>query len=292
MITPKNEQTEHTRGEPSQKTNQSDSEVPFAPTPQTQFQPPKAHCEITCKVEHNWWDKAKPWVEMFGAVVLTVYTYYTAKMYCANRGAAVAATSAAKTAASQLELAERPWVDANIELDGDVPLDFNVNGLNVHLKISLRNTGHSPAQHTAISFAFLAGYEGVNAVSYRPKVCEDAGRISTTMPQFGLTLFPSVNFEQQESVGIGKEDLEKSKMSRLFPGSHFRDDTVGTPAIIICIAYQPTFKSNSVYHTAYIADLYTLDDANRMGVLFKIGENKDAKHVVMRRHIEEAISAD
>ncbi len=71
------------------------------------------------------------------------------KQYPQLQKSADAADNAAKTAARQLELAERPWIAANIERNG--PLTFNVNGANIPIKITMRNTGNSPALYAVIS---------------------------------------------------------------------------------------------------------------------------------------------
>jgi hypothetical protein len=54
------------------------------------------------KPERNWWDKAKPFVEIAGILLLAVYTGFTVGMYFANREAADAAKSAADTASATL----------------------------------------------------------------------------------------------------------------------------------------------------------------------------------------------
>jgi hypothetical protein len=83
----------------------------------TSLPPAQYHCEITCKQEKHWWDKWKPYVELFGVLLLAVYTGYTIKMYYANKDAANAATSAATTASQSLtdsqqsfRLENRPYV--------------------------------------------------------------------------------------------------------------------------------------------------------------------------------------
>ena len=58
--------------------------------------------EVTCTLEKDRWDKFKPFLEIAGVLILSVYTFYTIKMYSANKRAADAATDAAiaaKTAA-------------------------------------------------------------------------------------------------------------------------------------------------------------------------------------------------
>src|ERR1035438_1237169 len=82
-------------------------------------------------------------LELLVFAVLAIYTVFTGFMYCANKKAADAAKSAADTAAKQFETSERPWVDADIRLDG--PLSFNVNGANLPLVFQLLNSGHSAA---------------------------------------------------------------------------------------------------------------------------------------------------
>lgn len=192
-----------------------------------------------------------------------------------------AAKIAADTAASQLELAERPWVDASITLDG--PFEFNANGANIHLKLALRNSGHSPAQYIYISYLALIGPKGINAEDYREQVCNEATRMTATMSWLGITLFPAVTLEQREGIGIGKEEINSGKASK---------DVILYPSVVACIAYRPTFNRTSIYHTAYIVDLVKIDSANRSSFFFKIGEDVDPSHLLLRVHPLGAIFAD
>src|ERR1700733_1707181 len=85
MVNAKNEQT----GNDEQKSTKGKDhpENPVSPIPaiNPQPKPSRTHYEITCHKEKNWWDKTKPWVEIAGIVLLAIYTFYTIKMYCANR---------------------------------------------------------------------------------------------------------------------------------------------------------------------------------------------------------------
>ena len=76
----------------------------------------ETHCGITYKAQKDWWDKAKPFVEVAGVVLLFVYTVYTIKMYWANKEAADAATSAADTARRTLKVARlgNLWVTGGL----------------------------------------------------------------------------------------------------------------------------------------------------------------------------------
>ncbi len=100
-----------------------------------------------------------------------------------------AAKASADTAIKELELSERPWVDAQIVIDG--PVEFNVNGVNVHLKFQLVNTGRSPALATHISPRMISMFsEGPAAADVLQETCRDQTRVVTQMPHFGVTLFP------------------------------------------------------------------------------------------------------
>jgi|ERR1022692_2863355 hypothetical protein len=78
------------------------SGIPAAP-------PPKAHHEVTCRPEKDFWDKIKTKVELFGILLLAVYTIYTIKMFYANRDAADAAKSAASIADATLKATQRAF---------------------------------------------------------------------------------------------------------------------------------------------------------------------------------------
>jgi|SRR5579862_3545632 len=67
------------------------------------------HCEITCKTEKNWWEKTKPYLETVGAVLLLIYTIYTAKMYHSNKQAAQAAADSASEAKKSREQSEKAF---------------------------------------------------------------------------------------------------------------------------------------------------------------------------------------
>jgi hypothetical protein len=96
----------------------------------------QANCSDGGKKRTPWWEKAAVLVALG---ILGVNGWQSWE----TRKSADAAKSAADTAASQLELAERPWVDANITVNGSI--SFNENGANVPIKIALKNSGPSPA---------------------------------------------------------------------------------------------------------------------------------------------------
>jgi Ca2+/Na+ antiporter len=95
---PHDENAQHnTEGEAQIKSNDSAAELPPI-LAKSEPQPPEARYAITRKPEKDWWDKAKPFAEILGILILLVYTIYTIRMYYANKEAADAARSASETA--------------------------------------------------------------------------------------------------------------------------------------------------------------------------------------------------
>ena len=228
-------------------------------------------------------------VEMASAFVLFIYAVFTALIYCATKKAADAAKSAADTASKQLELAERPWVDTAIAIDG--PLVWNVNGMNVTVKVATRNIGNSPALSVFSSPLLLVGANAENASNYRAHVCENADN-ATRHGDLGVALFPNGSpVERQYSTSIGNNEIEQQKASKEFPGSNF-GKVVLSPTLVICTTYRPTFNSKTVYHTAYIVDLFKINSAAGIVPAFNIGEDVDKSQLSLRFHVFDAIAAD
>jgi hypothetical protein len=200
----------------------------------------------------------------------------------ATTKAAIAAKSGADTAARELELAERPWVDAQMVIDG--PFEFNLNGVNVHFKFQLVNTGHSPAVAVNIHpFMVSAFSTGPTAEEARNQTCSGASQTAVKRPGFGVTLFPNHPFEESLSFGMGKDDIAKA--SQRIPGQ------IIWPNLVVCIAYRSTF-SDRVYHTAYVLDLLKIDSEGNQRVDFKIGEDVDKDHLRFRCSGVNCIAAD
>jgi hypothetical protein len=187
--------------------------------------------------------------------------------------AADAAKSSADTAVRELELSERPWVDADVRING--PFAFDVNGANLSVLITIRNTGHSPAFNTTINPRLMILFGGPDPFQLRNEVCRDAIREVSTSG-FGISLFPNANFQSPTKVGFGKEEIEKAGQGF---GANLRGAIVG-PRLIVCIAYRPTFNNTSVYTTGYIFDVSRIDTiTNLQRIDFPIGEEVDANHL-------------
>jgi len=191
-----------------------------------------------------------------------------------------------KVMRDQLEISERPWVDANISLDG--PLFFNVNGANLQFVFQLMNTGHSPALAMQIAVRPQTGFFSPDPSEYRDDVCKQATRQVIEVPTFGMSLFPNQPFTQRERILFGSADIAKAINKSLGE----REDEFQAPAIVFCIGYRSTFNDSIVYHTSYIVDLYRFDSANRLVLKFKIGEDVPLDHLRMQLHPVKSIMAD
>ncbi len=224
-------------------------------------------------------------VEVLALFGLGVYAYLTYLMYCETKKAANAAKRSADTAASQLELAERPWVKAEISING--PFDFNVNGANIHLKFRLLNTGHSPALTTVIEALPVDSYfTGIaDPAQYRDQVCRHANDVIQRYPDHGVALFPNSPFEQGGTWTFAEISKNHGNGSKI-PGF------IVWPSVVVCIGYRPPFNQTSIYHTSYIFDFIKVDGSNRPSVDFKIGEDVERDRLRLQCHHVNCITAD
>jgi len=152
-----NNPTPNAQGKASKQSSHPEIPIPPTPTPKSECQPPKHHCEITCKTEKNWWDKTKPFVETAGILLLAVYTLYTIKMYCANKQAAEAATKSATVAKEALVAGNRSWIEiqSSDELGTiEIPRsEFLAQLKELSFELGFTNIGNIPARKIKIASA-------------------------------------------------------------------------------------------------------------------------------------------
>ena len=228
-------------------------------------------------------DYGANWTEKGTIAVAILLLSANIFMAVANWGAARAATSAANTAAGQLELSERPWVDAQVSIDG--PLTYNVNGANLHVLINMRNTGHSPALNTEISPKLLTTFGGQEPMKIREQLCADASRVSNTMP-LGTTLFPDVQFPYHLTVTLSEKEIKDAQ--ELWKGK-LGNNAIGLN-LVFCIAYRPTF-AKATYQTGYILDVINVDKkTNLPNITFPWGEEIDPDHLRIRLGIGSIVA--
>jgi hypothetical protein len=131
---------------------------------------------------------------------------------------------------------------------------------------------------------------GINASSYRAKVCSDADNMARHV-SFGVALFPTRSIEGQYGFGVSNDEIEQGKAQKEFPGSKF-GNVILSPTVVICTAYRPTFNSASIYHTVYIVDLFRIDSSGNMLGMFTIGEDVDSAHLRLRFNAIGGVFAD
>ena len=244
------------------------------------------------------WDRFREWflkitVAEAGMLLLTLviagsgiyYTKYAKRQWRVMRDqlpelhtSAEAAKSSADTAASQLELAERPWVDADIALAG--PLTFDTNA-NIPVIFSVRNTGNSPALSTNITpTPFVGAGNAASATNNQAKLCQDAMQVVLKNPWIGNALFPKVQpFIQPMNIAIPVEYFTKNNALSEFPDSKFPSSAVLAISIVVCIAYRPSFDDTTAYYTSYIVDLRKTEKGKPM---FTIGENLNRNQLMLQ----------
>lgn len=265
----KNKQTLFAQSKPSEESGHTKNSIsPISASVSEQVDKGRAHYEVTWKTERHWWhDKVEPFVQMAGILLLGVYIGYTVKMYSANQKAADAAASAADAYAKELELSERPWVDAAVGING--PFSFDVNGAHLNVLITAHNSGHTPALNTTVSPYALIEFGGPNPYQFRDQKCRDVVQMVRTS-RSGVSLFPGSTIPYPATVDLSKEDIAK--------GSKQVKGQISFLKLIVCIAYQPTF-ADKFYTTGYIFDVSRVDEKNLPRVDFAVGQDIDVVHL-------------
>jgi len=129
----------------------------------------------------------------------------------------------------QIDAAERPWVSLQFAPIGD--LVFDKDSGEIRIKITLKNTGHSPA--VGINFE-AEGYFPHTVQDILKRQNEICGR-RYGATQFGNTVFPGETASFETNALFLEEDIKKGKEPFKDIGL-FRNPTIG-----ICVAYKFPF---------------------------------------------------
>lgn len=189
------------------------------------------------------------WIEAVCAIALVgitfFYTLYAAKQAKSSETAAIAAKSAAETAAGELELSERPWVYAELSLSS--PLTFDATGVHVIYTVKLRNVGRSPAVHAQPMIVLVALQNELEIVEWQKRMgCRRTVPITDSeADQPGPTIFPDTDVPPEPFEGIlNPGEIEKGLLKHARPGSR-----VVNLYLVGCIAYQSSFNAKKLYET-------------------------------------------
>jgi hypothetical protein len=179
----------------------------------------------------------------------SIYAVFSYRQWDATRRSADAAESAAKTAATELELAERPWISSDISIVS--PFTFDKDGGHVTLEFTLKNSGHSPG----LAWLQTECYPNwKDPTMERDRFCKTVQAFETENPRFLQPVFPGVSIPQKVTVILSKGDIEDARNFLLehYPGqSEVKKIDLIQPTVVVCIAYRPIFK-DAHYMTSYI----------------------------------------
>jgi hypothetical protein len=184
--------------------------------------PQQSNCSDWGKKRTPGWEKAAVLVAL-GIFAVNAWQSWE------TRKSANAAQKAADTAATALELTQRPWVfvkDAKVIS----PLTFDKEGAHVTFEITLRNSGLSPAINIQIVpklYPLPSKEETAHPVE---RLCNGKSYHGGSIG--GMMLFPSTESPAQKmNVGLNSQEIAKAEHSGMI---------VITP--FICVLYNPTFK--------------------------------------------------
>ena len=155
-----------------------------------------------------------------------------------------AAEKSADAAVSQLEIAQRPWVDASVRIIG--PLTFDANWVTISLRVALTNVGHSPAMaHIEPEFFVLNGRRSGGVLEIRrlctsPAATNFSGGEEIVFP--GKTVEPNITYKPAANMGEVRESSD-----------HFSGALIAE--LVVCVAYRSGFDPRSSY---YIGKSYYL----------------------------------
>jgi hypothetical protein len=144
---------------------------------------------------------------------------------------------------------QRPWLFGRpITVTGNLVHDDS--GLQIQMSFNLQNIGHSPAQHTFISFTPSLSGGGPQVTA---KVCSDAEK-----SMFKLTIFPGDSFTQSVGGKIPESEFAKYR-DAMKNGNESLVKTI-LPTVTACIAYKD--NSGKVFHHTPYTYYLALSDAN------------------------------
>jgi hypothetical protein len=151
-----------------------------------------------------------------------------------------------QTMQQQLVLSQRPWVSAGIDLSG--PLFVENNSPAIKLKITLKNTGQSPAT-SIIPVPIMVGREKqpMDVLEIQKRQCSTIYRPTGPGGGTGYTLFPGDSVIEYNTTSMAREEIESIGLDI-------------APFIIICINYNFTFRGES-HQTASFYSLVRVDPA-------------------------------
>ncbi len=174
--------------------------------------------------------KQLSWAKV-SAALLAVYVMATLGIYWANKKAADAAKVSADVAHDTLLVANRPWVSAEVFVDG--PLQFTQNGATIALKVRLQNIGHSVAK--SVDAWPRLTFDRIKALDSLQEVCNIANAPVNAKSDFGFLLFP-------DQPAIAVPTPVSATLQDIQIGQKESSNGDVHPFVLICVDYQSTLE--------------------------------------------------
>jgi hypothetical protein len=238
----------------------------------SELPPPHAHYDVTCHTEKDWWDKHKRWAELLGLIILAIYTTYTIKMYCANKRAADAATSAADTANRSLIETNRSWIEFSLDESPQKPTK-SIEQLLAQLTefsflLNVKNIGRFPIRgiHMEGSVELPNSNEPVSHDRFFGNLHGKAG-MNILYPERS-TKFTATWFQKSRNGGLQPVEISEPDRKELLAGSKYImvyaratfDDGFGKHWVEFCEPF--IFEQTRSWKLAYkYGDCITYNDA-------------------------------
>jgi hypothetical protein len=214
-----------------------------------------------------------------------VYTGFSALQWQATRQSADAATSAATTAAKQLEMVDRPWVIVSFIVNS--PLVFGEDGMHLSLGVHLKNIGHSVATNIVIDDALFPSKDPLNEPLVRQrKLCEKTRKDTVGMNtgRLELTIFPD---EEDGSLSAGAT-IDNATIAANLLDTHLhpalKTKFISSVYFVGCVDYQ--YATSTIHHqTQFIYEVGRIEPPRTFPMAIVIGQPIAADNVRLTRYI-------
>jgi hypothetical protein len=223
------------------------------------------------------WNGKQFVVSIITAILVFGYTTVAAWQGCSSEKAAIAAKEAADTAASQLNMSQRPWLDFDLAVLDVITIDQN----GILLKVTERSTnyGHSPAIGVRYEAKIMASpmgqFSNQRTIQARDDLCEGVSKkVDNGLDSGGETIFPDkTGFTQTSALLLPRGEINEALNNTENAGRI-------TPMIIVCMAYRSTY-SKQVNHTAKVVFVFALaSNGNPVAIIPKEGILKPNQFVI------------
>lgn len=179
-------------------------------------------------------------------VVATIYLYKSGEH---NVSATRKAAEAAKDSADVAKIAQRPWVSVKATI-GPRGLFFDVNGANLDLIFSLKNTGNTPAITIRIEGGPRIDVKTNDRMMELEQICDQAKTGLASRRGLGYTIFPGDILQiSMTYIFVDKQTLERVTAAQY---------GFILPMVIGCVDYLLTYGEPIHHQSRFAYDLRCL----------------------------------